>query len=103
MGASLTSGDVPRADLVGSKVERGTDPPYGCSSVQLFGSDMDDYRDLVIAGLFLACTGAALVAGLLYIEYGAQPDGLLVQHAPASSSPPVVSKGQEGGKGQGPS
>ena len=62
---------------------------------------MDDYRDLVIAGLFLACTGAALVAGLLYIEYGAQPDGLLVQHAPANSSPPVASKGEEDGKSQG--
>jgi hypothetical protein len=49
----------------------------------------------------LACTGAALVAGLLYIEYGAQRDGLLVQHAPANSSPPVASKGEEDGKSQG--
>jgi hypothetical protein len=64
---------------------------------------MDDYRDLFIAALALACTGAALVGGLLYIEYGAQPDGLLVQQAPGSSSPPVASKGEEGGKSQGPS
>jgi hypothetical protein len=55
---------------------------------------MDDYRDLVIAALVLACTGAALVAGLLYIEYGAHRDGFLRQEVPASSSPPVASSGE---------
>lgn len=61
--------------------------------IQVIGSDMDDYRDLVIAGLFLACTGAALLAGLLYIEYGAHRNGFLLQQASVSSSLPAASSG----------
>lgn len=32
---------------------------------------MDDYRDLVAASLTLLCAGIMLVAGQLYLEYGA--------------------------------
>jgi hypothetical protein len=102
MGASLTPEMYPEPIWLDRKSNGEPTRHTDVQASNLFGSDMDDYRDLVIAGLFLACTGAALVAGLLYIEYGAQPDGLPVQHAPASSSLPVVSKGQEGGKGHGP-
>lgn len=55
---------------------------------------MDDYRDLVTAGLTLMCAGIMLVAGQLYIEHhpaqairpvdSPQQSPALISHAPSA-------------------
>lgn len=54
---------------------------------------MDDYRDLVAASLTLLCAGIMLVAGLLYLEYGAAPvPGNKVDRPGGSGSPPLIAR-----------
>lgn len=55
---------------------------------------MDDYRDLVVAGLTLLCAGIMLVAGLLYLEHGAAPvPGNKVDQPGGPGSPsPLISR-----------
>jgi hypothetical protein len=58
---------------------------------------MDDYRDLITAAFGLACAGAVLVVGQLYLERGARHGD--VQQIQLSvrkpSPPPVVSSGKD--------
>jgi hypothetical protein len=57
---------------------------------------MDNYRDLVSAALALFCAGAMLVAGQLWIEWGARHANPGVEiEAPKSEDPPspVISNG----------
>jgi hypothetical protein len=56
---------------------------------------MDDYRDLVTAGLTLLCAAIMLVAGQLYIEYGAAPvpGNEVDRPGGPGSPPPLISRG----------
>lgn len=54
---------------------------------------MDDYRDVVAASLTLLCAGIMLVAGQLYLEYGAAPvSGNRVDRPGGLGSPSLISR-----------